>query len=59
MILAGMGADELSMSASMIPIVKDRIAQYTVEELLKISELVMQQTDSKSAYQALIGGKKC
>lgn len=59
MILAGMGADELSMSASMIPIVKDRIAQYTVEELLKISKLVMQQTDSKSAYQALIGGKKC
>jgi phosphoenolpyruvate-protein phosphotransferase len=59
MILVGMGIDELSMSASMIPIVKDRIAQYSKEELSKIMEMVMQQIDSKSAYQALIGGKKC
>ncbi|HPP32052.1 MAG TPA: phosphoenolpyruvate--protein phosphotransferase, partial [Soehngenia sp.] len=58
MILVGMGIDELSMSASMIPIVKDRIAQYSKEELSKIMEMVMQQIDSKSAYQALIGGKK-
>jgi phosphoenolpyruvate-protein kinase (PTS system EI component) len=52
-----MGIDELSMSASMIPTVKDRIAQYTMEELSKIKDTVMLQKDSKSAYQALIGGK--
>jgi phosphotransferase system enzyme I (PtsI) len=57
MILAGMGIDELSMSASMIPMVKDRIAQYSMEELSKIKDTVMLQKDSKSAYQALIGGK--
>ena len=57
MILTGMGIDELSMSAAMIPIVKDRIAQYSLEELSKIKDTLMQQKDAKSAYHALIGGK--
>ncbi|MBC7087285.1 MAG: phosphoenolpyruvate--protein phosphotransferase [Tissierellales bacterium] len=56
-ILAGMGADELSMSASMIPYIKDTIARYNRNELEKITSNVMNQSDSKSAYEALIGGK--
>jgi phosphotransferase system enzyme I (PtsI) len=59
LLLTGLGIDELSMSASMIPKVKDRMFNYTKEELEKLAEKVLQASTAEEAKKILFGGKKC
>ncbi len=44
LVLAGMGLREMSMNAPLIPIVKDRLAQYTLEQLEQLSRIAMDST---------------
>ena len=48
LVLAGMGLRELSMNAPLIPIVKDRLSQYTLAELQRLSDIAMDSTTAEN-----------
>jgi phosphoenolpyruvate-protein phosphotransferase len=48
LVLAGLGMRELSMNAPLIPIVKDRLAQFTLEQLKQLAGIAMESTTAEN-----------
>lgn len=46
LVLVGLGVRELSMNAPLIPIMKDRFAQYTIEEMEQLAEVALTSTSA-------------
>ena len=48
LVLAGLGLREFSMNAPLIPLVKDRLAQYTMAELEQLAQMALNSTTAES-----------
>ncbi|HEX9843442.1 MAG TPA: putative PEP-binding protein, partial [bacterium] len=46
LVLAGLGVRDLSMNAPLIPIMKDRFAQYTLEEMEQLARIALSSTSA-------------
>jgi phosphotransferase system enzyme I (PtsP) len=46
LVIVGLGVRELSMNAPLIPIMKDRFAQYTVAEMEQLAEIALRSTSA-------------
>lgn len=46
LVLVGLGLRQLSMNAPLIPIMKDRLAQYTLEEMEQLAEIALNSTSA-------------
>ena len=46
LVLVGLGLRQLSMNAPLIPIMKDRLAQYTLEEMEQLAEIALNATSA-------------
>jgi phosphoenolpyruvate-protein kinase (PTS system EI component) len=53
LVLAGLGVMDLSMNAPLIPIVKDRLSQYTLAEMQNLAQLALQSTSAADVRRNL------